>query len=255
MNRNRSQTTILVTGAAGEIGAYLASRFSKIEGVCVLATCRNAHADRLDQLREYGDVLSSIDLCVEADLCALRDWVFQRRGGRLVVLHCAGAFPGFASMGELTVEAAVGTLLANVGTLYGVCHALGPTAFQQDGGSFVAFGSHAAASAFPLTAAFSAAKVALESLVRSIANEFGGRGISANTLALATVDTPQERALRPNARCDEWLSLDQVYGAASALALNPCAFLTGTTVHVYNYSESFFGESYYSRLGLPGGLS
>jgi len=96
--------------------------------------------------------------------------------------------------------------------------------------------------------AFTVAKVAVESLIKGISNEFFGQGIIANTIALATLDTPAEREIKPNGDRENWLQLNEVCELVEKTILQSSNLINGNAIQVYKYSEKYFRESYFDRI-------
>lgn len=243
-------TRYLITGANGYLGRSLAGHLCAVAGNKVLTTSRGpSEFDKLpdSSIRRH---LSSVDLLQRADIAKLVSAVDRWADGPFHVVNCAGYFPEYKSICETSLDEARRVFDSNVLALYAAAHALLPIMQTRGGGHFIAFSSHAVTQSYPLMAAFTAAKASVDTLVQSIANEYSKDGIVANALAIATLNSPKERQLRPKANSSGWLEVDQIIHFIEQMVRSPFKIMNGNTVHLFNYSESFFHQAYFDRLGL-----
>jgi NAD(P)-dependent dehydrogenase (short-subunit alcohol dehydrogenase family) len=195
--------------------------------------------------------LPDIDLLEETDLETLSQWLDREISSttRLVVINCLGYFPGFVPIAELPLSEARRVYESNVLALYAVARICLPRMVRNGGGYFLAFSSHAVAQAYPLMGAFASAKAAVELLIKAIANEYARNGVVATALATATIDNPVERALTPCGDFEHWLHPNQICLLIDHLIDGSFAIMNGNTIQLYNHSDSYFGQSYFDRIG------
>jgi NAD(P)-dependent dehydrogenase (short-subunit alcohol dehydrogenase family) len=239
MNGRLSGRRTLVTGATGGLGRAVAVAFSR-EGARLALLARDP--DRLAALRAELDGEATT---VAADVGS---WAEAERG----VAEAAGALGGFDAVvnaaaidtswkpvGELPVEEWDRTIAVNLSGTFYVCRAARP--YLGDGGSIVNFTSVAGLRAWAEDAAYNASKAGVELLTRTIAVEYGPRGVRANCIAPGVIDAgmtdlvvdPDERralvAKHPLGR----LGLaEEVAEAVVWLASAESSFTTGTTLTV-----------------------
>jgi NAD(P)-dependent dehydrogenase (short-subunit alcohol dehydrogenase family) len=84
-----------------------------------------------------------------------------------------------------------------------------------------------------MVGAYSASKAAMVALVRTIALENKDRGVSANTVLPATMDTPANRAGDPKADRSKWVQPSQVAALLVYLASDAGAQVTGAAIPIY----------------------
>jgi NAD(P)-dependent dehydrogenase (short-subunit alcohol dehydrogenase family) len=239
MNGRLAGRRMLVTGATGGLGRAVALAFSR-EGARLALLARDPN--RLDALRAELDGEAST---VAADVGS---WAEAERG----VAQAAGALGGFDAVvnaaaidtswrpvGELPVEEWDRAIAVNLSGTFYVCRAALP--YLDDGGSIVNFTSVAGLRAWAEDAAYNASKAGVELLTRTIAVEYGPRGVRANCIAPGVIDAgmtdlvvdPDERralvAKHPLGR----LGLaEEVAEAVVWLASAESSFTTGTTLTV-----------------------
>ena len=239
----------IITGAASNLGRAFVKSISLRSDANLVATTRSsARLSEFDE-RSGSLYLPGLDLLREGDLASLVSAVRSFAGARFNIVNCSGYFPGFRGISETDPGVMRKVYEANVLTVYSVAHALLPLMAERGGGHFVAFSSHAVLQSYPLMSAFTSAKAALESLIRSIANEFGRDGVTASAFALATIDCAQERELSPNGDFEHWLKPEQVVQIVESFVEGQSSALNGNTIQMYNYSDTYFGQSYYDRIG------
>jgi NAD(P)-dependent dehydrogenase (short-subunit alcohol dehydrogenase family) len=104
---------------------------------------------------------------------------------------------------------------------------------QQGSGRILAVASRQAVEPAAMVGAYSASKAALVSLIRTIALENKDRGISANAVLPATMDTPANRTAMPQADASDWVQPDQVAALLVHLASDDGAQITGAAIPIY----------------------
>jgi NAD(P)-dependent dehydrogenase (short-subunit alcohol dehydrogenase family) len=238
---------VVVSGANSELGKTLIS-YLVSNGVSVFATTRT-HVSVAPADSAGLRVADEIDLIDASALARLKAEVSGWSTGPFSVVHCVGHFPGFGPIHRLDPVSARRTYDSNLVTTYNLASTLAPMMAAQGGGHFVTFSSHAIPPAFPLMAAFLSAKAGVEFLSRAIANEFGRYNVRATTLALGTVDTPQERALIPNGESREWLTPKEVAEYVGGLLTEETDIANGNVLHLYKYSDSYTLQTYLDRIG------
>ena len=113
-----------------------------------------------------------------------------------------------------------------------------------DTASVISIGSKSSEVGIPLRSHYTATKAALRGLTRSLAKEFGGKGLRFNVLALGVIETealeemPEEQAKVLRERYGQKTALgrlgtpEEVAGAVLWLASDLSRYVTGATIHV-----------------------
>ena len=169
--------SVVVTGAAGAIGAAVTGRFA----------AAGARVTGLDV--RPGDGIIGCDIMDEAATAEVLADV-SARDGLTDLVHCAGAL----SVGDVL---AVPTsqlrrvLDINLTGAFIIARAVGPLLGR--GAAMTFLGSQAAAHGAPGWAAYCAAKAGVARLVEALAKELGPSGIRVNAVCPGTVDSPMTR--------------------------------------------------------------
>lgn len=191
----------LVTGAARGIGAATVRALAD-DGWAVVATdvCTDdprlpyalGTREELEALRGDSVLPVVADTCDPAELAAAVAEAERAFGGLDAALAVAGVVAGGVPLWEQAadeVHAVLDVDLAGVVTLARVAV---PALLRRPtprSGRFVAVASTAATRGLPMLAAYCAAKAGVTGLVRALAVELGGTGITANAVSPGSTDT------------------------------------------------------------------
>jgi NAD(P)-dependent dehydrogenase (short-subunit alcohol dehydrogenase family) len=173
----------LIIGAAGGIGRALAAQLHQRGWELVLAGRRQEPLD--DLATSLKASCASLDA---RDFDAVDQLFGSQAGSLTAVVNLAGSIllkPAHSTSAREFEE----TMDVNLRTAFAVVRAAGKH-FKPAGGSVVLMSSCAAAIGLPNHEAISAAKAAVEGLVRSAAATYAGSGIRFNAVAPGLVDTP-----------------------------------------------------------------
>jgi NAD(P)-dependent dehydrogenase (short-subunit alcohol dehydrogenase family) len=163
----------LVTGAARGIGAAIASRL-RADGMEVVTLDRDEGCDlRVDLVRDDVPPLDDIDVCVSN--AAITDTV--------------------APAHRMTAEQWERDLAVNLSGAFRAVQACLPRMRERRYGRIVVISSGAARGGLPGQVAYAASKAGLLGMVKTVAAENVGRGITANAILPGMVATEKVRAM------------------------------------------------------------
>jgi len=173
-------TSVLVTGAAGDIGAAIAEELTRRGRTLALADHPDA-APRLEELcRRLDAKRVMFDITDEAAVAAAVDSLGSLGG----LVNNAGYQGVFTSIDRYPLDDARRVLEVNV---LGLMTVLSVTVQAMDGGSIVNIASMAGVSGAPNMPAYSASKAAVIGLTKSAAKDLAPRGIRVNAVSPAFV--------------------------------------------------------------------
>ncbi len=185
MNIDYTGKTIIVTGAGGGIGSASARLFGQLGGQIVAvdidADSLNATVDAVTAaggkaIAVVADITqaSEVDKFIDA---ALAEY------GKIDVLfnNAGGSFP--TPMGDIDRQEFERIRALNFDAVYHACMRALPLMVENGGGTIVSTTSSAGSAAVPGLAVYGGAKAGVNSLMRSIAIEYGKHGIRANAIA------------------------------------------------------------------------
>jgi 3-oxoacyl-[acyl-carrier protein] reductase len=230
----------LITGASGGIGAAIARAFAGEGARLALAGRR---PDALEALASElaGSVSVPFDV---AEASAAHGGVERATDllGGLDTLVCAAAIDcDWAPVGDLSIETWDETIATNLSGAFYVCRAALPHLVEAQSSAIVNVTSVAGYSVWPEDAAYAVSKAGLDLLTRTIAVEYGARGVRANCVSPGVIDAGMTDAisdLDERARLAELHPLprlglaEEVAEAAVWLASDASSFTTGSVVRV-----------------------
>jgi len=182
----------LVTGAASGIGTQICRRLVA-DGVAIAAADQNADAlaALAASLRAQGaaTLTGALDVRDEAAQLAFVAQVEAELGGITDVIPCAGlarAAPA-ETMGSAVWSQVIDVNLTGA---FLTCAAAAPGMLRRGRGAIVGIASITAKGGQPGRANYAASKWGLVGLIKTLAVEWGGRGVRVNAVAPNGVDTP-----------------------------------------------------------------
>lgn len=232
---------VLITGAAGGVGAELVKRFLG-NGDTVIATdlSPEALAKLKDNLGAGPALLTAAgNIADEGDVNALADLV-RAQGGLDVLINCAGFFP-FDTFEDTTLDRWRTVIDVNLTGYFLVTHTLLPLMKGRGWGRVINFGSASMFPGVPGQVHYVSAKAALVGFTRSLAREVGTEGITVNLLTPGlTLTGPVVDNFAPelieSQRKGRALQRDQhandLVGPVFFLASPDADFVTGQTLNV-----------------------
>jgi uncharacterized protein len=218
-------TSVLLTGATGEIGGEVARRLAANGIKLALSGRRVARLDRLaGEIEAAGGaspLLLSCDLARPGAAADLAQRALDGLGHVDVLINNAGSSIQGLSWVVGDRDAAREVFETNLWSPLALIAALAPAMITRGSGAVVNVGSMVQVSPFPHLGTYSASRAALALASQVLDMELGPRGIRVVEVALGPVDTPASQENRVLAGADEWLEgrpgLGSVAAAAAAI--------------------------------------
>jgi len=239
--------TVIVTGAAGNLGRATADAFAAAGARLVLvdvdgdALARSlAHASSA-RLRNPDDassahLLAPTDLLDRAEVDATVHAAIERFGRVDVLCNIAGGFRMGAPLHE-TTDADWNFLFdLNARTLLNVARAVVPHMLSAGSGRIVNVGALAAQKGAALMGPYCASKSAVIRLTESMSAELRERGINVNCVLPSIIDTPENRAAMPDADPSRWVAPADLASVILFLASSAARAVHGAAVPVSGLS-------------------
>ncbi|BBD99759.1 NAD(P)-dependent oxidoreductase [Sphingobium amiense] len=179
----------LIVGAAGRgnMGQAIARRFMR-EGAQVAVAGRRR--DALDAfVAQEGGIAVTCDFTEKPSIDAMVAETAQRLGGIDIALNATG-WGLLKPFLETTPEELDAMIALQLRGPFHFLQALIPVMSGQGGGSIIQISSATATIMFHDHDAYMATKAGTDHLVRSVANQFGDRGIRVNSVSPGLTDTP-----------------------------------------------------------------
>ncbi len=238
----RTDRIVLITGAAGGIGAALVARFLA-NGDKVIAT--SARQERLDALQaQTGASLAlaaiAADLASPDDVQQVADFARTKFGRVDVLINCAGHFP-IMPFEEMSVEDWKHVIDINLTGFFLMERAIVPLMRERGWGRIINYGSGSVFDGTASHAHYTAAKAGVVGLTRCSARALGQYGITVNVLVpgLTVTDTVRDsfaEGILAAQRARRAIQRDEVaedlVGPTFFLASPDSDFITGQTLNV-----------------------
>jgi NAD(P)-dependent dehydrogenase (short-subunit alcohol dehydrogenase family) len=216
---------ILLTGSRGGLGSVVIPILSGA-GATLIVVDRVLSQDIIDRRGGFrADVTNESEVTrVVADTV--------RQAGRIDgLINLVGAFvPGSAV--DTDVAKWQTMLSLNVTSAFLLSRAVIPHMTARRSGRLIHIAARAALEPFPGAAAYLVAKAALISLIRVLALELGGAGVTVNGILPGTIDTPANRESMPQADRSTWVKPESLAQVLVWLMSDDTAAINGALIPV-----------------------
>jgi NAD(P)-dependent dehydrogenase (short-subunit alcohol dehydrogenase family) len=181
---------VVVTGAGSGIGRAVAEAFAG-QGASVLALARSTDATG-ELAATYENVVAlSMDVTDEASVVDVAARVSRDHGKPSVLVTCAAAAAAAGPTESLALSAWRGALDCDLTGTFLSNREFGRPMLDVGYGRIVNLSSFHTVATYPQRAAYVAAKSGVEGLVKGLAVEWGGRGVTVNAVAPGPIRTPR----------------------------------------------------------------
>ena len=150
-----------------------------------------------------------VDVTDEADIRRVVQEVRQQVGPIDVLINLVG---GFAAGRLVDTETALWQrmLTMNLTSAFLLSKAVLPQMTERRTGRIIHVAARAALDPFPGAAAYIVAKAGLAALIRTLALETAGTGVTVNGVLPTTIDTPANRTNMPDGDSSKWVKPESI---------------------------------------------
>ena len=198
--------TVLVTGAAGNLGRVVANAFAERGANLVLVDLNRESLERTFGAANERRLLAPTNLLDQEQVHAAVKQAVQRFKRLDVLCNLAGGF----RMGQPVHETSDDTwnflFDINARTVLHTARAVVPRMIESGGGKIINVGAYAAQKGVAQMGAYCAAKAAVIRLTEAMAAELREKNINVNCVLPTIIDTPQNRAAMPNSDPSRWVA-------------------------------------------------
>lgn len=235
---------VVVTGASSDIGQAVCKHLVA-KGIKTVGTYRS----NLPTCSGLILPTRGLDLENNSDLVAFADFVIDQFDKPFGIVHCVGDFWDHYPIDQFTPESALKLIQSHYVSLYGVLHHLLPRMATLGGGRVLALSCTSIGFSYPEMAAFTAAKAAVESLIKCVANEWSDRMISANSLALSTIGTNKvmNSPSKPMSKEEPYITPSEIAELIEQIVFSPSPYLSGNVIRPLKHSPTFYNTAYFER--------
>jgi NAD(P)-dependent dehydrogenase (short-subunit alcohol dehydrogenase family) len=236
MNFGLIDRVVIVTGAAGALGAVVARQL-------LGQGARVALADLApDAVRaEFGEraasesawVAPATDLTDPAAVARMVDGTLQAFGRIDGLVNIAGGYRAGAPVHEMTLSDWEFMFAINVRSALLASRAVVPHFLRQGSGAIVNVGSRSALAGVGDAGAYSAAKAVVVRLTESMSAELKDRGVRINAVLPSIIDTEVNRAAMPDADFGRWVEPEALSEVILFLLSDGARAIHGAALPVY----------------------
>ncbi|MCS7209212.1 MAG: SDR family oxidoreductase [Fimbriimonadales bacterium] len=227
---------VLITGATGALGRVVARQFHQAGATLALGARDETLLHQLFAdlaLDPQHLLVGGIDLCQPEDCDRLAHAVEDRFGRLDALVNTVGGFTAGPPVHATPVEDWERMLAINLRTAFLVSRAIAPVLIRSGGGAIVHVSGRAGLAGFGGGAGYCAAKAGVIRLTESLSAELKEHGINVNCVLPGTIDTPANRAARPEADFSRWVA-PEALGAVILFLCSPAASaIHGAAIPVY----------------------
>ena len=228
--------TVLVTGAAGNLGRTIAAAFeSRGANLVLVARTKDSLVATIGPENDHRLFVTADLLDQTAVDSAVR--LTQQRFGRVDVLcNIAGGFRMGSPVHETSDKDWDFLLDINARTLLHAVRAVVPRMIEGGGGKIVNVGAFAAQKGVAQMGAYVAAKSVVIRLTETMAAELREKNINVNCVLPTIIDTPENRAAMPKSDPSHWVAPADLANVIVFLASDDARAIHGASVPVTGLS-------------------
>lgn len=220
-----SGTVVLIAGGSGALGKTITPAFVR-SGARVISADRNPPPVQVTE----GRALKA-DVTDETDVRRLVDDVIRTAGRVDVLVNLVGGFAE-GRVADTDVSLWHRMLTLNLTSAFLLSKAVLPHMMDRGSGRILHVAAWAAVDPFPGAAAYIVAKSGLLALIRVLALELQGSGVTVNGVLPTTVDTPANRATMSEADPSTWAKPESIAETLLFLASEEAGQIGGAVIPV-----------------------
>jgi NAD(P)-dependent dehydrogenase (short-subunit alcohol dehydrogenase family) len=214
---------VLITGGAGALGQTVVPAFVSA-GAAVIS-------GDLNPVQVPGVTALKADFTDQSQIRSLVDEVIRSSGRLDALVNLVGGF-ATGRLVETDVSLWQRMLNMNLTSAFLLSQAVLPFMLQRRHGRIVHVAARAALEPFAGAAAYIVSKAGLIGLIRTLAPELEGSGVTVNAVLPSTIDTPANRRAMPAADPSKWTRPDSIAQMLTFLASDAASQTNGALIPI-----------------------
>lgn len=227
---------VLITGASGEFGPYVARAFAQTGARLSLTARKLEQAEALaaglglgaDRALPYG-----VDLTKAESVAGWVEAIMAKWGRADVLVNLAGGYKPGKPVHKLDEADLDFMLNINFRSTWLACRAVVPLMLDQQSGKIVNVGAKAGLAAGRKSTAYAVAKAGVLRLTEALSAEVRDQNINVNAVIPSTIDTLANRLAQPDADPTKWVKPEDLAAVIVFLASDAANAVHGAEVPVY----------------------
>ncbi|WP_024302725.1 SDR family NAD(P)-dependent oxidoreductase [Pseudogulbenkiania sp. MAI-1] len=228
--------TIIITGAAGNLGQAVAKAFAERGANLVLLARRREQLEKVFGAESPQRLFATADLLDQDQVNAAVQKAIDQFGRIDVLCNAAGGFRMGPSVHETPDQDWDFLFDINTRSMLHAVRAVVPRMIEGGGGKIINVGANAAQKGVAQMGTYCAAKAAVARLTEAMAAELREHSINVNCVLPSIIDTPENRAAMPAADPSRWVAPDALADAILFLASNGARAIHGASLPVIGLS-------------------
>lgn len=231
--RTLAGRVVLITGCTGPLGRVATASFAGAGAQLGLVGTARTRLDKLAadlHLEPDAWVGAKGDLRRAGEATRAVAAITQRFGRVDVVLHLVGGWSGGSRIPDLDPGDVEKMLAQHVWTTLHIARAVVPGMVERGWGRFIAISAPVALEGASGMAAYAVAKAGEEALLRTLAKEVAGSGVTANVLVARKIDATHERERAPSPKNASWTTPEELVAAMRYLCSDEASAVNGARI-------------------------
>ena len=228
--------TVIVTGAAGNLGKAVANAFAESGANLVLVDLARESLEKAFGTENDHRIFVPADLLDAGQAARVAQTALTRFGRIDVLCNIAGGFRMGEPVHELSDENWDFLFDINTRTVLHTVRAVVPHMVSARSGKIVNVGAFAAQKGAARMAAYSASKATVIRMTEAMAGELREKNINVNCVLPTVIDTPENRAAMPDADPAKWVAPRDLANVIAFLASDAARAIHGAAVPVTGLS-------------------
>lgn len=224
---------VFIAGATGGLGRAVARVFSEAGDRLALGGTNEERLGTVARDLDLADgrwVAAVGDVGAAEGAAAAADTAVEAFGRIDVLVHVVGGFVSGTPVAELSPDDVQPMLDQHVWSTVHLARAVVPGMVERGWGRVVAVATAASVTAPARSGPYAAAKAAQEVLLRSLAKEVGGHGVTVNLVALKVIDEKHERETDPSPKNAAWTTPEEIAATIRFLCSDDAAAINGARI-------------------------
>ncbi|MEA3157338.1 MAG: hypothetical protein QOK44_4927 [Betaproteobacteria bacterium] len=228
--------TVIVTGAAGNLGGAVARVFADLGANLVLVDLKREGLERAFGSENDQRSFAPANLLEMTAATGVAQAALARFGRIDVLCNIAGGFRMGEKVHETSDENWNFLFDINTRTLLHAVRAVVPHMVAAGGGKIVNVGAFAAQKGVAQMGAYTASKGTVIRMTEAMAAELREKNINVNCVLPTIIDTPENRAAMPKANPEKWVAPADLANVIVFLASDAARAVHGAAVPVTSLS-------------------
>jgi NAD(P)-dependent dehydrogenase (short-subunit alcohol dehydrogenase family) len=233
---NADNRTVIVTGAAGNLGKAVAKAFADLGANLVLVDLKREGLAGAFGSENERQLFAPANLLEMDEAAGVAQAALARFGRIDVLCNIAGGFRMGETVHEISDENWNFLFDINTRTLLHAARAVVPHMLAASGGKIVNVGAYAAQRGAARMGAYTASKATVIRMTEAMAGELREKNINVNCVLPTIIDTPENRAAMPKADPAKWVAPSGLASVIVFLASDAARAVHGAALPVTGLS-------------------